>query len=296
MKLRFFVFVLALLVICVFPLSGFGQQTDQSSTQVLIDRNNLPRAIYDQEQVQEIPLEMPGKFWAVGGNLSPEERGNVYGIIHFDQAFEIYKSRQRTWYVAPFVSVDITKDTKDLVWNNRALLRGGIKAVRLFRGGIIEGGFAYAFEKRFLDDQSKDSPQFFANTWFGSDLPRYDRAAQPFKHLPRSFWASVGNLSPQEGFNVQVMADGIQGFTFADGRKADGIIFIHGRISADTKGFDWNNKIMTGVGVKLAIPLKSSIFEIGTELVREQRLRSGNVSTGVTFFSSVYYDWTFVRR
>lgn len=249
-----------------------------------------------EEAVTELPLEMPGKFSATGGNLSPTEKGNVIGWINIEQSFEIYRSKQRKWFVAPYLGINITKDTKDLTWNNRAVFRGGIKISRLFKNGIIEFGSGIASEKRFYETGFKNNFEIYADTWFGRDLARYDDEDGAFKHKPATVWASIGNRSPYEGNNFQFILNGEQGITLLDKRKADLVFFGHGQIATDTKGFDWNNKLITGLGLKIDIPRQACTISFGVEAQNERRFKSGLNSSSLIFFTSVYYNWTFIKH
>ena len=205
----------------------------------------------------------PGSVWNYLGT-TPAERGNVIDYFHVDQGIVV--GHVGTFEVTPYVAVNATKDTKDYSWDNRQEYEGGVKFVKFYNSGAINLGIAYGHESRNDSpnpSESRSALMVFTNGWFGYNA--YDNPEEKHRFLgaPGSFAYTVGNVSPFERNDILAVARLEQGLTFAKVGNMAVNLQYWGQVSADTKGYDWNNRLINGVGLRGSLPFgKNATLQI----------------------------------
>lgn len=110
----------------------------------------------------------PGSSWAIVGNLSPIEHGNIIGEGHVWQG--IVAKRFGRNALVPYAETTVSRSSQGFDWDNKALYGGGIKAI-LPRGEVYtEIGLAYLRENRFQSGLTADGLTVFTNFSFGWNL------------------------------------------------------------------------------------------------------------------------------
>jgi hypothetical protein len=228
---------------------------------------------------------LPGQTWTVVGNLSPIEHDNFYTQSYAEQGAAIYGNRSGSMTVTPYVSVGLVLDTQGLKWNNKIEPRVGVKVNRIFRNGIISVGSAYSYENRFRSTESS-ALILYAQDWFG-----WQSVANKSSRFPGSTWAALGNISPVEHGDVIAQGYVNQGVVAKRFRNFTLVPFTDTTLSRDTKGFDWDNKIVYGTGAKICMLRRDIYTEFGAGYHRETRFGSGMTAGGVAVFTNFSFGW-----
>jgi hypothetical protein len=246
----------------------------------------IPAAMAQEQPAP--PRILPGSLW-VATESSPAEGNNIVTQLHAEQGYTLW--RRGNHFLTSFVSADLVADTERKDWNNKAAGAVGVKYSRIFRNGLVELKGGFAAEKRLRTGNSSAQPTASASYWFGWNQPqRGDRPTRFLTGLPGNSWGVVGNVSPAEKRNVIGMFSITQGVTAIDHGNWQMIPFVKLQPGFDTKGYDWNNKVKSGAGVKLALLRKSSTVDVGLQYLDERRksARSG----GVSFFVTLWSGWS----
>jgi hypothetical protein len=228
---------------------------------------------------------LPGQTWTALGNLSPIEHDNFYTQSYIEQGAALYGNRTGSMTVTPYVSVGLVLDTQGLKWNNKIEPRVGLKLNRLFRNGIISMGSAYSYENRFRSTESS-ALILYAQDWFG-----WQSVANKSSRFPGSTWAAIGNISPVEHGDIIAQAYVNQGVVAKRFTKFTLVPFVDTTVSRDTKGFDWDNKVVFGSGAKICVLRRDIYTEFGAGYHRETRFDSGLTAGGLAVFSNFSFGW-----
>jgi hypothetical protein len=287
--MRVNIFSVFLLVFFILPLSAFAQTN--TDTPMTIDGVEYVREVKNNSvQVQtDRPMILPGSAWFVLGNLSPFEHDNCIVSGYLEQGVTLFRSEH--YSLVPYVSLGIGVDSQHYDWNNRQTVQVGIKLVRNFSHGIVSVGGAYAYEHRSKSGDSAHAPVGYANYWFGWHAPTANRSSRHIR-FPGSSWGVIGNVSPVEKCNLIVSDHIEQGVSVAKIGRVSLVPFAEATISGDTNGYDWNNRILYGGGVKIVIPGKSKVAELGASYLKERRFHSGIQKGGYTLFLKVWLGWS----
>lgn len=106
-------------------------------------------------------------------------------------------------------------------------------------------------------------------------------------YYPGSLWTSVGNLSPAEKGNVMAIGNLEQGIAY---RGAELYGIFQGQW--DTKGFDWDRRVKTGVGVRFTQSVKNGMIRAGVAWIEEKRFVTGNRGRGVQVSVDTWFGWS----
>lgn len=234
-----------------------------------------------------LPKTFPGNAWNSFGNPSPAEKGNIINSGYIEQGYTLL--RYNTVSLVPYASGMIVSDTDNHDWNNKTLIQGGVKFVRMFPRGIISVGAAVADEYRFLSEKNKTELIGFGSWWFGWNLPI--KTATRFSEFPGNTWGIFGNVSPIEKGNFIGLFRIEQGMLLARIRKASLIPFLEITSGFDSDGFAWNNRLLSGAGIKCVLPVASGIVEAGGVYRNEWRWKTGMREDGVSLFLNVWFGW-----
>ena len=106
----------------------------------------------------------------------------------------------------------------------------------------------------------------------------------------------AGHYSPVEHGNLIEQGQLTQGYVAKRfGNKAL-IPFLQTNVGHDSKGFDWENKVISDAGVKLGIPVGETYREFGAAYSYEYRYLTGHKANGFKFFMDFSYGWHLFGR
>jgi hypothetical protein len=229
-----------------------------------------------------------GNFW-VSTESSPVEQNDVVTYTHAEQGLTIWRSGRNS--ITPYLSTDFVVDTKGKDWNNKALVNAGVKLTRTFRHGLVEVKAGMAGENRFKSGTLSAQPTASAAYWLGWQSPQIgEHPVRYFTGYPGSSWAVVGNISPAEKRNLIGLVSLTQGVTLVDGGKWQVVPFFKAQSGFDTRGYDWNNKVLSSGGVKVMIPRSGGVLEMGVQYTDEHR--QGLHASGLSAFVTLWTGWS----
>jgi hypothetical protein len=233
---------------------------------------------------------LPGQAWTSLGNLSPAEHNNGYSQSYMEQSAAIFATNSGSVTLTPYISLGLVLNTKGYAWNNKVEPRFGIKANKLFRSGVVSIGSAYAYEDRF-NSLTNSGLILFAQDWFG-----WQSVTNKANRFPGSSWAAVGNISPVERGNIIGQGYVSQGVVAK--RFARTTLVPYGQVtfSRDSKHFDWDNKVVSGAGIKAVTPHGDLYTELGIAYLHENRFNSGRSAGGLTLFMNASFGWNLLNR
>jgi hypothetical protein len=239
-------------------------------------------------------VALPGEMYVMGGTLSPYEKNNVQVDSYFEQRAVVFSTWNNSLTVTPYASMDLMLDASGFSWNNKIQHSLGVKLNKHVKNGVFSVGTAYANESRFRNaggfHASSDRTDF-ATAWFG-----WQPAAEKTNRWPGSMWAVVGHYSPVEHGNLIEQAQLTQGY--AANRFGNKVLipFLHINVGHDSKGFDWENKLIGGAGVKLGIPVGETYTEFGAAYSYEDRYLTGHNANGLKLFVDFSCGWHLFGR
>ncbi len=110
--------------------------------------------------------------------------------------------------------------------------------------------------------------------------------------LPGQGWTSIGNLSPIEHNNFYLQSYVEQDAAiFATYSGALTVTpFVGVGLVLDTKGYEWNNKILPRAGFKVNKYFRHGVVSVATAYSYEERFKSFN-SSGLTFYAQDWFGW-----
>jgi hypothetical protein len=120
------------------------------------------------QSVTEKSSRFPGNSWAIVGNLSPVEHGNLIATGYVSQGVIAKRFNRAT--LVPFVQSTLSRDSQGLDWENKAIYGGGLKTVVPHGDVYSEFGMAYLREQRFDPARSAAGLSLFMNVSFGWNL------------------------------------------------------------------------------------------------------------------------------
>jgi hypothetical protein len=236
---------------------------------------------------------LTGQMWSSNGTYSPLEKGNVLSQSYFEQTASVFSTWSNSLTVTPYTGFGMVFDTKGYSWNNKIQPSGGIKVNKFFRYGIISVGTAYAYEDRFNDSKA---PKASGRTDFILDWFGWQPVSSKTSRFPGSTWAIVGHYSPVERGNLVEQAYVTQGFVLHRFDRATIVPYGELTIGHDSQGYDWENRTISGGGVKVAVPMGNLYTDLGAGLVHENRLITGLSANGLKVFMDVSYTWHLFGR
>jgi len=234
-----------------------------------------------------------GQMWSTNGTYSPLEKGNVLSQSYFEQTASVYSTWHNSVTITPYAGFGMVSDTKGYSWNNKIQPSGGIKVNKVCRYGIVSVSTAYAYEDRFNDSKA---PKASGRTDYILDWFGWQPVASKTSRFPGSTWAIVGHFSPVEHGNLIEQAYVTQGFVFHRFNRSAVVPYGEFTVGHDSQGFDWENRIISGAGVKLAIPRGRLYTDLGAGVVHENRFNTGLSATGLKVFMNVSYTWHLFGR
>lgn len=233
---------------------------------------------------------LPGQAWTSLGNLSPIEHNNGYSQSYMEQSAAVFATNSGSVTLTPYVSLGLVLDTKGYAWNNKVEPRFGIRVNKLFRSGVVSLGSAYAYEDRF-NSVVNSGLILYAQDWFG-----WQPVTSKGNRFPGSSWAAIGNISPVEHGNIIGQAYVSQGIVAKRFARATLVPYGEMTVSHDSKHFDWDNKVVSGAGIKAVFPHGDLYTEVGAAYLHENRFDSGRSAGGLTLFMNASFGWNLLSR
>jgi len=233
---------------------------------------------------------LPGQAWTSFGNLSPIEHNNGYSQSYMEQSAAVFATNSGSVTLTLYASLGLALDTKGYAWNNKVEPRFGIKVNKRFRFGVVSLGSAYAYEDRF-NSVISSGLVLYAQDWFG-----WQPVTSKANRFPGSSWAAIGNTSPVEHGNIIEQAYVSQGIVAKRFSRTTLVPYAEMTFSRDSKHFDWDNKVVSGAGIKAVFPHGDLYTELGAAYLQENRFHSGRSTGGLTLFMNASFGWNLLSR
>ena len=236
---------------------------------------------------------LTGQMWSATGTYSPLEKGNVLSQSYFEQTVSVYSTWNNSLTVTPYAAFGMVFDTKGYSWNNKVQPSGGIKVNKFFCYGVISVGTAYAYEDRFTDSKA---PKASGRTDYILDWFGWQPVSSKTSRFPGSTWAVAGHISPVEHGNMIEQAYVTQGFVLHRFNRTAVVPYGEFTVGHDSHGFDWENRTLSGAGVKFATPMGQLYTDLGVGLVHENRFNTGLRANGLRVSLDISYTWHLFGR
>jgi hypothetical protein len=107
---------------------------------------------------------------------------------------------------------------------------------------------------------------------------------------PGQVYTEVGNYSPTEA-TVLSSSYAEQGVVVARFARLSLTPYVAIGITADTQGFDWENRVTGQVGVKLVHAFNHGVFSVGTAYAVEDRFKSGTIRKSIIGYVNYWVGW-----
>jgi hypothetical protein len=110
--------------------------------------------------------------------------------------------------------------------------------------------------------------------------------------FPGQAWTSIGNQSPIEHNNFYLQSYAEQGAAVFSTYSGSLTVtpFVGMGFVVDTKGYDWNNKLLPRLGVKVNKSFRKGVISVGSAYSYEDRFK-GTTSSGLTVFVQDWFGW-----
>jgi hypothetical protein len=110
--------------------------------------------------------------------------------------------------------------------------------------------------------------------------------------LPGQGWTSIGNQSPIEHNNFYLQSYVEQSAAVYSTFSGSVTVtpFVGMGLVLDTKGYEWNNKVLPRIGVKANKYFRKGVVSVGSAYAYEDRFKSFN-SSGMTVFVQDWFGW-----
>ena len=104
--------------------------------------------------------------------------------------------------------------------------------------------------------------------------------------FPGSIWESAGTLTPAEPHNPSLLSHLEQGIAY---RGAE--LYLLSTLGADRKGYDWNNRLQGGAGIRFTQSLLGGAARIAGVWIRERRWITERPHDGFGIIVDSYFSW-----
>jgi hypothetical protein len=246
----------------------------------------IARAQYDPAYPRAVLF--PGSLNISAGTVAPGEPGNVISSVSGEQGVALM--RKGPLFVIGFVDVTARHDTDGLAWNRTTPGTGGVKLVAITRAGVIQAAVGVAMDAR--RDSIRASKAMFVNYWAGW---RGDTGSSQ-RLLPDTFpgyaFASSGVITAAEPGNWITSVAVQQGVTVIRPFGVSAIPFVGASASADSAGFNWNNRTYVDGGVKFARSVGGGVVESGVARRLEVSHATGRTRSEPMVFVNYWLGWS----
>lgn len=226
-------------------------------------------------------------------NLQPEELGNLFGEAWFKADTTVLRFGKMD--LKAFVQGNYLRDTKPFAWNNKAKFGAGFA----LGGNITDNlyiGFTLRHDKaRELSTNRKESnTEIVANYYFYKawNTPQLtEMFGQNFQNVVLKSWGDIktpGSPTPGDR-NVVLSTGGELGIEFGVKNAPITIIpHLGWDLLADTEKYNYNNKIIPELGVKIRYPLEKGEIFAGLKYGIDFRSVADTSHSGSTAFLGWY--------
>jgi hypothetical protein len=83
-----------------------------------------------------------------------------------------------------------------------------------------------------------------------------------------------------------------QGYTIFRGRSTALAPFVSFQATFDDRGWDWNNKLVTQIGLKASKTFDKGVVQVGSAYVKEKRIKSGRSDSEFAVFANYWFGWS----
>jgi hypothetical protein len=250
---------------------------------------------------------LPGFAWGelrTPASRQPEEQADTLLEGAVEQGYE-WRTLGPQSQLRPFGRFDYKIDTAELDYNNKLEAAVGIKLrYRPAPEVVIDGGAKYVVERRMESERHEQGVQAFVD-WYGRWRPMAARGAGGGDPVPLAYpgltWGQLRYPSDQvaeEQHNTLVEGAIEQGVDWTGvGRRGNFNTFTKLEYSADREGFDYNNKAVLGLGVKLRFEWPAAArVQLGVQYVYDYRWISERTERGPIYFLNWSAAWDAASR
>jgi hypothetical protein len=229
------------------------------------------------------------------GSQQAEEEKDVIAEFGVAQAMSLFQPTRRV-SVELFTQVDASMDSESLDWNHYVELGGGVQVSYILGDvGKLTVGGQHVWDWR---TQSGDSLRSF------EAFMRWSLNYRKALSASRSDWDSIDEPTFVARTYGRIRYPGNQDENQRENALVEGTVelalsmprhryditvepFVELRYKADSKNFDFNNKLEPASGVKLVFtPNMHASIQLGVKYVGEYRFKSGTMDTGAVVFLS----------
>lgn len=123
-----------------------------------------------------------------------------------------------------------------------------------------------------------------------SATPLFAQELPPSLAFPGSFWLSTGNVGPAERGNIVSQSNFEQGVTVWQRRDWFAIPFVSAGMTADSAGYEWNDRHPAQIGMKLVWRVPGGAVQGGAGVMFEREPVSGD-DRHLSAFVSYWSGW-----
>jgi hypothetical protein len=110
----------------------------------------------------------PGSTWAIIGQYSPVERGNLIEQGYVTQGFVLHRFNHAA--IVPYADITLSHDSMKFDWENKSMFGGGVK-IAVSKGELYtEFGAGIVQESHFISGLSATGLKIFVNTSYAWHL------------------------------------------------------------------------------------------------------------------------------
>ena len=229
------------------------------------------------------------------GSQQAEEDNDVIAEVGIQQALHLVQFTPRA-SVELFAQVDASTDSQSLDWNHYVELGSGVQVIYILGDwGKLSLGGQHVWDWRTQSGDSLRSFEAFMR-WslqFRKALTAF-RTDRDGDNAPTLVARTYGRMrypgNQDENQRENALLEGTVELALFMPRHRYGIAvepFVELHYKADSKDFDFNNKLEPASGVKLVFtPDSHTSIQLGVKYVGEYRFKSGTMDTGAVAFLS----------
>lgn len=111
-------------------------------------------------------------------------------------------------------------------------------------------------------------------------------SAQSEIYYPGSFWTTNGTVSPVEKGNIISLSH------FEQGIAKHGVeLFVQSTLEIDSKGLNWNRRVVNGIGFRLTQAIGNGVIRTGMSYLSERRFVNPQTINGLSFTVDMWFGW-----
>ena len=105
-------------------------------------------------------------------------------------------------------------------------------------------------------------------------------------YYPGVFWTSNGTVSPVEKGNIVSMSHAEQGIA-----KRGAELFVQSTAQYDSKGYDWNRRVIGGIGARFTQSIGTGMVRVGVSYLSERRFVVPKTTSGFSVTAEAWFGW-----